>query len=171
MILPGDDQFVSLGHTWQINFASVLTPGELGVYLANPDDVLAQPPLGWKVVGLPLELSASGLLLDGPVEIVMQYGDVQEFGATVDDPAALRIGLLANGGATLLSTQEIDLVNDRIAAIFDPPPPGSGLEQLGQFAVLKPIPIPPAWLMFVSAIVLLQRVRFSQKLQPGDATA
>jgi hypothetical protein len=138
-VLAGTPSHPDLGRSFALAFDRVDAGTNLDVCWFVDSETLSNPPPGYQPVGhvidvLPIDNS---LVAYGSVTVSIAIGS-STIGNPVADPALLRIAHLANGRFDLLPSV-VDVPGGWVTATYPLPPVGSGLEPLGEFAIVQPV--------------------------------
>jgi hypothetical protein len=147
-----------LGLSVGLDIGQLLVRGGLNLTDVPPDLARSLPPPGYEDVGHIYDIRATdGLVVDGRIDVDIDYGDLQLIGNPITDPADLRILRYADGTSTFLTPDpsETSIGMDSIGGYYDISSLGSDRDQFGEFLLVEPIAEPGALVLFATFIVLL----------------
>ena len=144
---PGIPSHPDLGKSFALAIDRVELGTALDVCWFVDSETLSNPPFGYQAVGHVIDvLATDSLVAFGNVTVSIAIGS-SVIGNPVADPALLQIAHMANGHFDLVPSL-VDLVGGWVTATYPLPPPGSGLEPFGEFAIVQPggtaaVPVTP----------------------------
>jgi hypothetical protein len=141
--VPGAGK-IDTGETFRLTLnGRGVKPGNLALLALAHNLAPAAPPAGFQFVGPVFDLSTDDTLavMNGSIQVAIEYGDPALYGLPSSDASQFQLVHFAHGGYTPFDSTFNDQSAFVLSGTYTPPSASSGLDQFGEFAIVREIPL------------------------------